>query len=93
MNDKKDDPPTEGESQIGLAPDNIESIALVLSAGVNGSVADNQPVLSFFRKVGFGNLDDPVYLTLDLAAEGRSSNSKPVNGSSRYRQPRGADHV
>ena len=49
--------------------------------------ASNQPALNFFKKKGFGNPEEQIYLTLNVKTyqekprRGRSSRRKPKNGS------------
>jgi ribosomal protein S18 acetylase RimI-like enzyme len=49
---------------------------LMLASGVNmlllDTEADNQAAIAFFRKMGFGNPEAHVYMTLNLAAEQRA---------------------
>jgi ribosomal protein S18 acetylase RimI-like enzyme len=42
--------------------------------------ADNLPALHFFRKIGFGNPEEHIYLTLNLAAHRRQIAEKKNNG-------------
>lgn len=53
---------------------------LMLSSGVNmlllDTEADNDAAIAFFRKMGFGNPEPHVYMTLNLAAEQRARRSQ-----------------
>jgi ribosomal protein S18 acetylase RimI-like enzyme len=51
------------------------------------SEADNLPALHFFRKMGFGNPQEHIYLSLNLDPHLRQSRAKKVNGrsASRYK--------
>ncbi|MEW6440374.1 MAG: GNAT family N-acetyltransferase [bacterium] len=51
--------------------------------------ADNLPALHFFRKIGFGNPQEHIYLTLNLAAQRRQQTDRKTNGRAEVlRHPR-----
>ena len=64
---------------------------LMLKEGVRMLIVDteaeNLPALHFFRKMGFGNPHEQIYLTMNLAARHRllkkKSNGEPPNGTTR----------
>jgi ribosomal protein S18 acetylase RimI-like enzyme len=45
--------------------------------------ADNLPALHFFRKMGFGNPQEHIYLTLNLSGQQRPGAEKKKNGRAR----------
>ena len=45
--------------------------------------ADNLPALRFFRKMGFGNPQEHIYLTLNLSGQQRPGADKKKNGRTR----------
>ncbi len=57
---------------------------LMLAEGVRmllvDSEADNLPALRFFRKMGFGNPQEHIYLTLNLDPHLREYRGKKING-------------
>jgi ribosomal protein S18 acetylase RimI-like enzyme len=70
---------------------------LMLEDGVRmllvDSEADNLPALHFFRKMGFGNPQEHIYLTLNVDPQLRQFREKKGNGksSSRYKLHEGDD--
>ena len=42
--------------------------------------ADNLPALHFFRKMGFGNPQQHIYMTLNLSGQQRQLKEKRENG-------------
>jgi ribosomal protein S18 acetylase RimI-like enzyme len=46
------------------------------------SEADNLPALHFFRKMGFGNPQEHIYLSLNLASQQRYHRERKANGRS-----------
>jgi ribosomal protein S18 acetylase RimI-like enzyme len=59
---------------------------LMLEDGVRmlvvDSEADNLPALHFFRKMGFGNPQEHIYLSLNLATQQRQFKERKSNGRS-----------
>jgi ribosomal protein S18 acetylase RimI-like enzyme len=49
--------------------------------------ADNLPALRFFRKMGFGNPLEHIYLSLNLAGRQRSATTARKNGTIRRHDP------
>lgn len=49
--------------------------------------ADNLPALHFFRKMGFGNPQEHIYLTLNLSGQQRPAVEKKKNGRSKRTVP------
>ncbi len=47
--------------------------------------ADNLPALQFFRKLGFGNPQEHIYLTMNLSGRQPVSHDKKGNGQTRNR--------
>lgn len=79
-----------GWQRQGIATRLFSHLRIAMTtAGVRMLLVDteveNEPALNFFKKAGFGNPDNHVYLTLNLTSDGRLSSSKVENG------PMGAD--
>ena len=72
------------ESPSGLTRHFLE---IVLEEGVRmlivDSEADNLPALQFFRKLGFGNPQEHIYLSLNLSGRQPISADKKGNGQAR----------
>lgn len=64
---------------------------LMLEAGVRillvDTEADNLPALHFFKKMGFGQPQEHIYLTLNLSGQKRRIKEKNVNQQTRNRAP------
>lgn len=65
---------------------------LMLESGVRmlltDTEADNLPALHFFRKMGFGQPQQHIYLTLNISEQQRRLKEKKGNGRSRSRRLR-----
>jgi ribosomal protein S18 acetylase RimI-like enzyme len=68
---------------------------LMLESGVRmllvDTEADNLPALYFFRKMGFGNPEQHIYLTLNLASRQRQVKSKKESVRQQLRRLEGND--
>ena len=68
---------------------------LMLESGVRmmlvDTEADNLPALYFFRKMGFGNPQQHIYMTLNLSGRKRQVKGKKENGRNQSRNTKSDD--